>query len=69
MKLRHRVVTKEKYDGLETSEVSSEVDSDDGDNWVARNRKNRPKKRKKISNPALLNSSKKKCTSEEVENA
>jgi hypothetical protein len=69
MKLRHRVATKEKCDGLETSEVSSEVDSDDSDNWVvSRNRKNRRKKRKK-GNPALLNSSKKKRTSEEVENA
>jgi hypothetical protein len=69
MKLRHRSVTKEKYDGLYISEGSSEVDSDESDNWVAsKSRKNRPKKRKRMISPALLNSSKKKRASEEVEN-
>ena len=69
MKLRHRNVTREKYDGLETSEVSTEVDSDESDNWVvSKGRKNRPKKRKRLNSPALLNSSKKKRASEEVEN-
>jgi hypothetical protein len=69
MKLRHRSVTKEKYDGFDISEVSSEVDSDESDNWVAsKSRKNRPKKRKRMISSALLNSSKKKCASEEVGN-
>jgi hypothetical protein len=68
MKLRHRSVIKEKYDGLDISEVSSEVDSDESDNWGAsKSRKNRPKKRKRMISPAL-SSSKKKRASEEVEN-
>lgn len=69
MKLRRRTVTKEKYDGLDISDVSTDFCSDDSDNWEAcKSRKNRPKKRKRINSPALLNSSKKKGASEEVEN-
>jgi hypothetical protein len=70
MRLRQRIAITEKYDEMETSEVSSEVDSDDGDNWVvSKNRKNKPKKRKRINSRALQNSSKKKHTLEKVENA
>jgi len=69
MKLRRRTATKEKYDGLDISDVSTDFHSDDSDNWeVSKSRKNRPKKRKRINSPALLNSSKKKGASEEVEN-
>jgi hypothetical protein len=50
------------------SDVSTDVYSDDGDNWVvSKSRKNRPKKRKRINSRAL-NCSKKKGASEEVEN-
>lgn len=69
MKLRRRAVTKEKYDGLDVSDVSTDVHSDDSDNWVvSKSRKNRSKKRKRMNSPALHNSSKKKRASEEVEN-
>jgi len=67
MRLRRRTATNEKYDGLYLSDGSSDVHSDDSDNWVmSKSRKNRPKKRKRINSPAVLNSSKKKGASEEV---
>jgi hypothetical protein len=69
MKLRRRTAIREIYDELDVSDVSTDVYSDDSDNWeVSKSRKNRPKKRKRINSPALLNSSKKKGASEEVEN-
>jgi len=69
MRLRRRIATNEKYDGLDVSDGSTDVHSDDSDNWVvSKSRKNRPKKRKRINSPALLSSSKKKAASVEVEN-
>jgi hypothetical protein len=66
MKLRHRVITREKYDGLVTSEESSEDDSDESDNWVMpKSRKNKSIKRKRM-NLVHSNSFKKQHTSEEV---
>jgi hypothetical protein len=66
MKLRQRVITREKYDELVASDESSEDDSDESDNWVMPNsRKNRTIKRRKI-NPVQPNSSKKQHTSEAV---
>jgi len=68
MRLRRRAATNERYDGLDISEESTGILSDDSDNWVvSKSRKNRSKKRKRINSPAVLNSSKKKGASEEVE--
>jgi hypothetical protein len=66
MKLRHRVIAREKHDELVTSDESSEDDCDESDNWVMpKSRKNRSIKRKRM-NFVHLNSSKKQHTSEEV---
>lgn len=66
MKLRHRVIIREKYDELVTSDESSEDDSDESDNWVMpKSRKSRSIKRKKM-NLVPPNSLKKQHTSEEV---
>jgi hypothetical protein len=66
MKLRHRVITREKFDELVTSDEPSEDDSDDSDNWVMpKRRKSRSRKRKRM-NLAPPNSFKKQHTSEEV---
>jgi hypothetical protein len=66
MKLRHRVITREKFDELVTSDESSEDDSDESDNWVMpKSRKNKSIKRKRM-NLVHSNSFKKQHTSEEV---
>jgi hypothetical protein len=66
MKLRHRVIIREKYDDLVTSDELSEDDSDESDNWVMpKSRKSRSIKRKRM-NLVTPNSLKKQHTSEEV---